>query len=45
MGWLAEVASRIYFAGRDESVYAVRHRWGGRERVLLTESGTWRKAG
>lgn len=45
IGWLAEVTSRIYFAGRDESVYAVRHRWGGRERVIPTDSSTWRKAG
>jgi glycosyltransferase involved in cell wall biosynthesis len=27
LGWLAEVASRIYLAARDEPVYAVRHRW------------------
>jgi hypothetical protein len=44
-GWVAEVASRIYFAGRDESVYAVRHRWGGRESVIPADSSTWRKAG
>jgi glycosyltransferase involved in cell wall biosynthesis len=45
MGWLAEVASRIYFAGRDESVYAVRQRWGGRTVAATSESSTWRKAG
>lgn len=48
LGWLAEVASRIYFAGRDESVYAVRHRWDQRKlQPGRTEStpGVWRKAG
>ena len=45
-GWLAEVASRIYFAGRDESVYAVRHRWDQRTNESQPQkSGVWRKAG
>jgi len=51
MGWLAEVASRIYFAGRNESVYAIRHRWDQRTvstaptNSPTTKSGIWRKAG
>ena len=49
-GWIAEVVSRIYFAGRDESVYAVRHRWDQRTLATAKEptagkSATWRKAG
>ena len=52
LGWLAEMASRIYFAGRSESVYAVRHRWDQRNAAAApahnnpaTKSGIWRKAG
>lgn len=49
-GWLAEMASRIYFAGRSESVYAVRYRWEqrtmqGSGSLPPTNSGIWRKAG
>lgn len=50
MGWLAEVASRIYFAGRSESVYAIRHRWDHHTAATspnnnpTTQSGIWRKA-
>ncbi|WP_254512326.1 glycosyltransferase family 2 protein [Anatilimnocola floriformis] len=47
-GWVAEVASRIYFAGREESVYAVRHRWDQRATAAqqtAAKSGIWRKAG
>jgi glycosyltransferase involved in cell wall biosynthesis len=45
-GWLAEVASRIYFSGRDESVYAVRHRWEQTDatKAPATIPGVWRKA-
>ncbi|QDU27642.1 Undecaprenyl-phosphate 4-deoxy-4-formamido-L-arabinose transferase [Anatilimnocola aggregata] len=47
LGLLAEVACRIYFAGRDESVYAVRHRWGFGEKnaVSREQAKHWRKAG
>ncbi len=56
LGWLAEVAARIYFSARDESVYAVRHRWDQRTLSAnpssnpatssgASKSGIWRKAG
>jgi glycosyltransferase involved in cell wall biosynthesis len=50
LGCLAEVASRIYLAGKSETVYAVRHRWEQRSMQTMgspppTNSGIWRKAG
>ncbi|WP_425618663.1 glycosyltransferase family 2 protein [Anatilimnocola sp. NA78] len=48
LGLLAETASRIYFAGRDEAVYAVRHRWEQTTAGSANSSrpiSRWRKAG
>jgi glycosyltransferase involved in cell wall biosynthesis len=50
IGCLAEMATRISYAGRNESSYAVRYRWEQRTmhssgHTPPTNSGVWRKAG